>query len=228
MNRLVPVRKGSRFPDLTAPSGTGESRAEAQRRGGVFELLGIPKGVLLQVSPPGNCCRCVRPLVRIGVGVGIGIDSCSGWRLALMDRSNFAAAMCQNRNNTVAYPVACLRIPARVHSIPIAIATPTPIIDLFGRPQARSRNVHDDAASTSGCRSVSSLSKSKSKSKSGSGSIPALVGAWPSWTAQASLPRCVSTATIRLRHPVFRVRIPSRVHSIPIAIATPTPILLYR
>ncbi len=35
---------------------------------------------------------------------GIGIDSCSGWHLALMDRSNFTAEWCQHRNNTVAVP----------------------------------------------------------------------------------------------------------------------------
>ena len=28
-----------RFPNLTSPSGTGESRAEAQRRQGVFDLV---------------------------------------------------------------------------------------------------------------------------------------------------------------------------------------------
>ena len=42
----------------------------------------------------------------------------------------------------------------------------------------------------------------------------------------SSMPSCVSTATIRLRHPVSHVRIPSRVLSIPIPIPTPTPILL--
>jgi hypothetical protein len=84
-------------------------------------------------------------------------------------------------------------------------------------------HVHDDVASTStstsrsrnGCRSVRSWSKSKSKSKSKSESNPALVGTSPSWTAQTSLPSCVSTATIRLRtrllmfeshHACFRYR----------------------
>ncbi|MGI6300662.1 MAG: hypothetical protein ACOX52_06365 [Verrucomicrobiota bacterium] len=37
--------------------------------------------------------------------------------------------------------------------------------------------------------------ESGSESGSGSGSIPALYGTRPSWTAQTSLPRCVSTAT---------------------------------
>ncbi len=73
-------------------------------------------------------------------------------------------------------------------------------------------------------RSVRSLSGSGSES--GSESIPVLVGTWPSWTAQTSLPSCVNTAIIRLRYPVSHVRIPSRVLSIPRPIATPTPILL--
>ncbi|HCF95029.1 MAG TPA: hypothetical protein DEW46_08205 [Verrucomicrobia bacterium] len=30
---------------------------------------------------------------------GIEIDSCSGWHQALMDPSNFAAELCQRRNN---------------------------------------------------------------------------------------------------------------------------------
>ena len=76
-----------------------------------------------------------------------------------------------------------------------------------------------------GGRSVRSLHKSGSGSESGS--IPLLVGALPSWTAQTSLPSCDITATIRLRYPVSQVRIPSRVLSIPRPIATPTPILLH-
>jgi hypothetical protein len=40
------------------------------------------------------------------------------------------------------------------------------------------------------------------------------------------LPSFVSIATIRLRCPVSRVRIPSRLHSIPRPIATPTPNML--
>ncbi|MDD8046274.1 MAG: hypothetical protein PHF14_07420, partial [Verrucomicrobiota bacterium] len=35
---LEVVRKGSRFPGLPSPFPSGEPRAEAQRRGGVFEL----------------------------------------------------------------------------------------------------------------------------------------------------------------------------------------------
>ncbi|MGI6299504.1 MAG: hypothetical protein ACOX52_00365 [Verrucomicrobiota bacterium] len=35
---LEAVRKGSRFPNLPSPSPSGEPRAEAQRRDGVFEL----------------------------------------------------------------------------------------------------------------------------------------------------------------------------------------------
>ncbi|HCF96548.1 MAG TPA: hypothetical protein DEW46_15965, partial [Verrucomicrobia bacterium] len=43
---------------------------------------------------------------RIGVGIDfeIGIDPCSGWRPALMDRSNPAAKFGQPPNNTVAHP----------------------------------------------------------------------------------------------------------------------------
>jgi len=36
--------------------------------------------------------------------VGVGIDPCSGWRPALMDRSNPAAEFGQHPNNTVAVP----------------------------------------------------------------------------------------------------------------------------
>ena len=85
------------------------------------------------------------------------------------------------------------------------------VMDLFGRPLARPRNVHvhseavhvhvhvhDDAASTStststsGCRSV----RSWSKSKSGSGSIPARYSTRPSCPPQTSLPSRGSTPTI--------------------------------
>jgi hypothetical protein len=48
----------------------------------------------------------------------------------------------------------------------------------------------------------------------------------PPSAAQTSLPSFVSTATIQLRNPISRFRIPSRVPSIPRPIATPTPILL--
>ncbi|MGI6300250.1 MAG: hypothetical protein ACOX52_04200 [Verrucomicrobiota bacterium] len=40
------------------------------------------------------------------------------------------------------------------------------------------------------------MPESGSGSESGSESIPVLVGAWPSWTAQTSLPSGVGTATI--------------------------------
>ncbi|MDD8043436.1 MAG: hypothetical protein PHC78_06680, partial [Verrucomicrobiota bacterium] len=33
-----------------------------------------------------------------------GIDSCPGWLLALMVRSNFPGEWCQHRNNTVGVP----------------------------------------------------------------------------------------------------------------------------
>jgi hypothetical protein len=42
--------------------------------------------------------------IEIGIGVGVGVDSCSDWHLALMDRSHFAAELCQHRNNMVATP----------------------------------------------------------------------------------------------------------------------------
>ena len=38
-------------------------------------------------------------MVEIEIEIEIGIDSCSGWRLALMDRSNFAAKFFQHRSN---------------------------------------------------------------------------------------------------------------------------------
>jgi hypothetical protein len=47
----------------------------------------------------------------------------------------------------------------------------------------------------------------------------------PLSTAQTSLPRCVSTAIMRLRYPVSHGPITSRLHSIPIPIPTPTPSL---
>ncbi|MGI6301994.1 MAG: hypothetical protein ACOX52_13210 [Verrucomicrobiota bacterium] len=43
--------------------------------------------------------------IEIEIEIEIGIESRSGWHLALMDRSNFAAELCQHRNNTVAHPV---------------------------------------------------------------------------------------------------------------------------
>jgi hypothetical protein len=47
--------------------------------------------------------------IGIGIGIGIGIDPCPAWHLALMERSNFAAALCQHHNHTVAGPdVSCL------------------------------------------------------------------------------------------------------------------------
>ncbi|HCF94761.1 MAG TPA: hypothetical protein DEW46_06850, partial [Verrucomicrobia bacterium] len=39
--------------------------------------------------------------IEIEIEIEIGIDSCSGWRFAFMDRLNFAAELCQHRNNTV-------------------------------------------------------------------------------------------------------------------------------
>ncbi|MDD8044331.1 MAG: hypothetical protein PHC78_11265, partial [Verrucomicrobiota bacterium] len=38
---------------------------------------------------------------EIGIGIGIGIDFCSGWHLALMAPSNCTAELCPYRNNTV-------------------------------------------------------------------------------------------------------------------------------
>jgi hypothetical protein len=43
----------------------------------------------------------IRPII---VAIEIGIDLCPVWHLALMDRSSFAAELCQHRNNTVAVP----------------------------------------------------------------------------------------------------------------------------
>ncbi|MDD8047058.1 MAG: hypothetical protein PHF14_11400 [Verrucomicrobiota bacterium] len=42
----------------------------------------------------------------VEIEIGIGIDSCSGWHLALLYRSNLAAELCRHRNNnnTVAIP----------------------------------------------------------------------------------------------------------------------------
>ncbi len=54
---------------------------------------------LLQAMVPDQSHHCLNR-----GGVGIGSDSCSGWHLALMDLSNFAAEWCQHRNNTVAVP----------------------------------------------------------------------------------------------------------------------------
>jgi hypothetical protein len=46
---LEVLRKGSRFFNLASPSGSGEPRAEAQRRGGVFELaVRVDKATLIQ------------------------------------------------------------------------------------------------------------------------------------------------------------------------------------
>ena len=50
---LEVVRKGIRFPDLTSPFPSGEPRAEAQRRGGVFELA-WGGGSMLKSQPLGE------------------------------------------------------------------------------------------------------------------------------------------------------------------------------
>ena len=34
-----------------------------------------------------------RQEIGVGVGIGIGIDAFAGWRIVLMDRSNFAAEL---------------------------------------------------------------------------------------------------------------------------------------
>ena len=81
-----------------------------------------------------------------------------------------------------------------------------------------------------GYQPVRSLSESKSKSKSGSGSkskskskrFPFSMAPRPPSTTQPSLPRSVSTATIRFRDPDPRGRIPPCLLSIPRPIATPT------
>ena len=47
----------------------------------------------------------IRPIiVEIEIEIGIEIDSCPGWHLALLDRSIFTAGLCQYHNNTVARP----------------------------------------------------------------------------------------------------------------------------
>jgi hypothetical protein len=56
----------------------------------------------------------IRPIIvriGVGVGIGIGIDPCSGWHLALMDRSNFTAGLGQHHNKTVAQPDSLLPNP---------------------------------------------------------------------------------------------------------------------
>ena len=63
--------------------------------------VGIRKGTFHHASPS----RQWLSIGRIGrIGIGIGIDPRPVWHLALMDRSNFAAELCQHRNNTVEVP----------------------------------------------------------------------------------------------------------------------------
>ena len=51
----------------------------------------------------------ISPISPIEIEIEIGIDPCPAWHLALMERSNFAAALCQHHNHTVAGPdVSCL------------------------------------------------------------------------------------------------------------------------
>ena len=61
----------------------------------------VRKDAFLQarVADPSDQC-----LNRGADGIGVGIDSCSDWHLALMDRSNFTAELCQHRNNTDTFP----------------------------------------------------------------------------------------------------------------------------
>ncbi len=54
-------------------------------------------------SDPSIVIRPIRDPTEI-VGIGIGIDFCSGWHLALTDPSNCTAELCQHRNNTVPAP----------------------------------------------------------------------------------------------------------------------------
>ncbi len=42
--------------------------------------------------------------IIVGIEVGIGIDPCPGWHLALILRSNFTTELCQYRNNTDLLP----------------------------------------------------------------------------------------------------------------------------
>ena len=42
--------------------------------------------------------------IEIEIEIGIGIVPCPVWHLALMDRSNFTAELCQHRNSTVGLP----------------------------------------------------------------------------------------------------------------------------
>ena len=70
-----------------------------------------------------------------------------------------------------------------------------------------------------GYRPVRSLSESKSKSKSKR--FPFSMAPRPPSSTQPSLPRAVSTATIRFRYPDPRGRIPPCLLSIPRPIATP-------
>ena len=42
--------------------------------------------------------------IIVEIEIGIGIDPCSAWHLALMDPSNFTAGLGQYHNKTVAQP----------------------------------------------------------------------------------------------------------------------------
>ncbi|HCF97060.1 MAG TPA: hypothetical protein DEW46_18575, partial [Verrucomicrobia bacterium] len=61
----------------------------------------VRKDAFLQarVADPSDQC-----LNRGADGIGVGIDSCSDWHQALMDRSNFTDELCQRRNNTDTFP----------------------------------------------------------------------------------------------------------------------------
>ncbi|MGI6301570.1 MAG: hypothetical protein ACOX52_11015 [Verrucomicrobiota bacterium] len=72
--------------------------------------MSVRKGALAPASPPGNGCRSVRSVRSVrslsesGSGSRESISACSVWRLALIDRSNFAAEFWAHRNNTVVLP----------------------------------------------------------------------------------------------------------------------------
>ena len=101
----------------------------------LHESTGLTEGRPKRHAPSCVASRQWLPISPIEIEIEIGIDPCPAWHLALMERSNFAAALCQHHNHTVAGPdVSCLN-PIRYRDRKRARSCFA--IDLFGRALAQ-------------------------------------------------------------------------------------------
>jgi hypothetical protein len=185
----------------------------------------LPEPAKTEHDAPPSQWLPIRPIiVAIEIEIEIGIDSCSGWHLALMDRSNFAAKLCHHRTPGFSCPnpipppfdsetdlALRLTFPADLKLGPETYTYTakryTFTYTMMPRVRVRVRGVADPSDH---CRN-----RNRNRDR---------FMFWLASGPHAALkPRC-RVLPVPQRYPGSHVRIPSRVLSIPRPIATPTPI----